>query len=115
MREKTTNGTFNDRNWRDARDGGWFAYDMKVDPHKPNQLLCTYWGSDDGPRVFDILVDGKVIASQKLNHEKPDEFLEVSYKIPVELTQDKARVEVKFAAHPESMAGGVFDCRTLAN
>ena len=112
--EKTSNGTLNDRNWRDARDGGWFAYEMKVDPQKENQLMCTFWGSDQGARIFDIMIDGKTIASETLNDKKPGEFVEVFYKIPIEFTRDKAKIEVKFAAHSQSMAGGIFDCRTLA-
>jgi len=111
--EKTNSGAYEDRGWRDARDGGWFSYMLKVDADGPNQLLCTYWGSDTGGRDFDVMVDGKVIGSQTLNDNQPGEFMEVTYPIPPELTKGKAHVEVKFKAKPGAMAGGVFDCRTI--
>jgi hypothetical protein len=84
-----------------------------VDGDAANQLLCTYWGSDTGGRDFDIVVDGKVIANQLLQANKPGEFIEATYDIPKELTAGKSRVEVKFQAKPGSMAGGLFDCRTI--
>jgi uncharacterized protein len=111
--EKTNNGTFETRNWRDAHDGGWFSYSMKVDPSVDNQLLCTYWGSDVGGRQFDILIDGKLLATQIIDNNKPDEFFEVTYPIPADLIRGKTRVEVKFQAKPGMMAGGLFDCRVL--
>ena len=37
---------------------------MAVDPRRPMNLVCTYWGSDTGGRAFDILADGQKIATQ---------------------------------------------------
>jgi hypothetical protein len=64
-------------------------------------------------RVFDILVDGTPVATQKLDRQKPGEFVEVAYKIPSSLAAGKERVTVKFQAHPGNIAGGVFDIRLL--
>jgi hypothetical protein len=75
-------------------------------------LHCTYWGSDGG-RVFDILVDGTKIATQKLAQNKPGEFFDVEYAIGASLTEGKESVVVRFAAHPGSTAGGLFGCATL--
>ncbi len=111
--EKTGAGPYQERHWRHAVDGGWFSYQMKVMDGQPMKLLCTYWGSDVGPRVFDILIDGKKIATQKLNNNRPDQFYDEIYPIPAELTKGKAKITVRFQAHPGNMAGGVFDCRVL--
>ena len=108
-------GEFGGRMWRHAPDGGWFSYRMKVPADKPAQLLCAYWGSDVGPREFDILVDGKKIATQKLNRNRPDQFFDAVYPIPEELTKGKQTVIVRFQGHPGRTAGGVFDCRVLRN
>ncbi|MCX7824623.1 MAG: hypothetical protein N2689_03600, partial [Verrucomicrobiae bacterium] len=110
--ERSDAGTFRGRLWRHAREG-WFSYEMKVAPDKPMAIVCTYWGSDGGNRVFDILVDGEKIATQKLAQNKPGEFFEVEYPIPAQLTAGKQRVTVKFQAHPQAIAGGLFGCRTL--
>jgi DUF1680 family protein len=100
------------RLWREAVNGGWFSYEMKVDPQKPMELLCTYWGGDQGQRGFDVLVDNKVIATEGAI-DQPGEFVQRRYAIPAELTQGKHLVRVKFLAHKGNLTLSVFDCRTL--
>ena len=111
--ERTSSGNFGIRRWRHATDGGWFSYDLKVDPNQPMELVVTYWGSDAGARVFDIIVDGKVIATQRLQRNKPGQFFDVTYPIPIELTKGKEKVTVRFQAHPKCIAGGVFGVRMV--
>ena len=110
--KNSRNGMHLDRKWRDAADGGWFAFTMKVSPNKPVELITTYWGSDAGPRVFDILVDGTVIATQQLNNPAPGTFWDVVYPVPPDLTQGKKEVRVTFQAYPGNLAGGIFGLRT---
>lgn len=110
--ERSAAGNFRGRFWRHAKEG-WFSYEMKVTAGKPMMLLCIYWGSDGGNRVFDILVDGEKIATQKLAANKPGEFFDVGYLVPATLTAGKQRVTVKFQAHPQATAGGVFGLRAL--
>lgn len=109
----TATGDFHGRKWRDARSGGWFSYELKVLPGQPLTLVGDYWGGDGGNRVFDILVDGRKIATQTLAKNKPGEFFEVEYPLPAELTLGKPRVTVKFQAQPEAIAGGLFGLRML--
>ena len=96
------------RRWRHATDGGWFGYTMAVLPDQPMALGCTFWGSDSGRRTFDILVDGRQIATQTLKRNRPGEFFDVEYPLPPELTRDREKVTVQFRAHPGNMAGGLF-------
>jgi hypothetical protein len=100
------------RHWRDAAPEGWFEYNMEVLPDKPTRLLCTYWGNDSR-RSFDILVDGEKIATQKLNRNRPDEFFDVEYDIPAELTTGKKSIVVRFDGIEDSVTGGVYGCATL--
>jgi len=111
--ERTRTGDRNGRKWRDAHDGGWFAFDMPVLPDEPMDLTATYWGSDAGNRVFDILIDGNRIATQELDRNKPNEFYVVVYPIPEAHTAGKESVRVRFQAHTGKLAGGVFDCRVV--
>ena len=104
-------GEFNGRRWRHAAD--WFGYEVKVLPEQSVQLVCTYWGSDAGARQFDVTVDGKIIATETLNHNRPEEFYDAIYALPPELTTGKQRVVVKFVARPGHVAGGVFGVRVL--
>ncbi len=111
--QRTRTGEHHGKRWRDAYEGGWFAFDMKVDPDAPADFQVTYWGSESGPRHFDIFADDRKIATQSLGNDKPNEFFEVVYPIPEELTKEKEKIRITFRAHPGQIAGGVFGCRVL--
>lgn len=111
--ENTSAGDFSGRKWRHADNGGWFSFEMKTLGDTPMELVCTYWGSDAGNRVFDILIDRVKVATQTLERSKPDQFFDVVYKIPQELTRKKEKVLVQFQAMPGKMAGGLYDCRMM--
>ena len=106
--EQTQSGALQDRKWRHAINGGWFSYDVKVQPGQTNELRCTFWGSDTGGRVFDILIDGKKIATQRLDNNQPGKFFDQSYSIPPDWTRGKERVTVRLQAQPGNFAGGLF-------
>lgn len=101
------------RLWRHAVSGGWFSFDLKVLRDRPVSLICTYWGSDAGPRTFDIFVDGQKIATEMLQRKKPREYVDVTYPIPAELTRAKEKITVRFQGHPGNTAGGVFGVRIV--
>ncbi|MGL4593461.1 MAG: beta-L-arabinofuranosidase domain-containing protein [Thermoguttaceae bacterium] len=109
--ERSRLGTHLGRKWRDAFDGGFIEFDMKVDPEKPCSLILTYWGNDGNNRNFDILIDGKKIATQKLERNKPGEFFDVEYKIDNQNKKDS--VHVRLQAHPGATAGGIFGTKIL--
>lgn len=111
--ERTRTGKANGKRWRDAYDGGWFASNIGVAPDGEAALQVTYWGSDRGQRAFDILIDDRFIATQHLANRHPNNFFDVTYPIPAELTRGKETVRVKFQALPGQVAGGVFGCRTI--
>lgn len=101
------------RRGRDARSGGWFAFDMAARPG-PLTLQASYWG-DERPRSFDILVDDVLVATQKLGHDRPGAFIDVDYPLPEALTRGKSRLRVKFLPHDGTTAGPVFGVRLLQN
>jgi DUF1680 family protein len=100
------------RKGREARSGGFFEFDMTVLGDTPASLLCTYIG-DDRNRAFDLMIDGKVIATQELAGSNTGRFFDVEYKVPGELTRGKSKVLVRVQAHPNKTAGRVFGCRIL--
>jgi uncharacterized protein len=99
--------------WRHAWDGGWFSWDLKVLPNRPQELRVKYWGGDTGGREFRLLVDGEELAAQTLDNNRPGEFYEETYLLPERFTQGKQKVTLKFQARPGKMAGGVFGCSIL--
>jgi DUF1680 family protein len=108
--EKIFDGAFEGQRWREARDGGWFSYDLKVDPDKPMTLVFRFRGSEDRRRNFDILVEGEKVGSSELGLHL-GEFFDVEYVLPEKLTRAKQRITVKVQAQPNGLAGGVYDVR----
>ncbi|MBT0993353.1 glycoside hydrolase family 127 protein [Cellulomonas sp. DKR-3] len=50
-------GVWNGRQYRDAYAGGWFSYDLEIDPSSPTGYLrVRYFGGDNG-RSFDVYVN----------------------------------------------------------
>ena len=66
-----------------------------------------------GKRTCDILVEGRVVATQTLNRDRPGEFFELTYAVPFELTRGKQRVEVRFRPHPDNTAGALYGLKVL--
>jgi len=114
--------------WRDAKDNGWFAYSMQVNPEISNWLRANYWGNDGNhleegvkyERAFEVYVDGTLIGMQYLNKNKQDSKEIVAYEIPQELTINKNKIEVMFrpktgSSNEHYMAGGLYELRTMKN
>ena len=111
--EQTVSGEWQGGKYRHAENGGWFSLSMRVAPDRPVELLCVYWGGENGNRTFDILVAGKVIATQTLHQDKPGQLFYKTYAIPEELTRGKQTIEVRFQAHPGNFAGGLYGAKVL--
>jgi DUF1680 family protein len=101
------------RKWRHARAAGWLSFDLKVLPDAPVLLVVSYWGSETGPRTFDILADGTKIATQSLQNDKPGEFFDVTYAIPPDVTRGKDKITIRFSGQPGNMAGGFYGVRVI--
>lgn len=97
---------------REARSGGFFEFNMKVDPEVSDSLLVTYIGADKN-RKFDIIVDGTVITTVHLQGGQADKFYDKTYAIPTALTQGKSRVRIRFNAKYHATAGRAFSVRII--
>ena len=111
--ERTEAGVAFGDKFREALPGGWFAFDIAVDPAAANDLMCTYWGGDRGGRRFSISVDGTPVAEQVLDFDAPGQFFTVRYPIPEGLTNGSHSVRLRFDSVERGRVGRVFDCRTL--
>ncbi|WP_205514108.1 glycoside hydrolase family 127 protein [Longitalea arenae] len=106
--EKLNTGEDHTKKYRVAYPGGYFSFNMKVDPSAVNSLLCTYWGMDNRGRKFDILVNDEKVATEDLNKYKASKFYEIVYPIPASLTKGKDKVMVTFKPAPDNMVGPVY-------
>ena len=95
---------------RDARTGGFLEFDAAV-REEPLVLRATYWGGERD-RLFHIEVDGLRIATQPLEGERPGEFIERDYALPVGLPAGK-QVRIRFQPEPGHTAGPIFGCRII--
>jgi hypothetical protein len=58
-------------------------------------------------------VDGVRIATQSLQNDRPGQFFDVTYPVPVELTRGREKVTVRFQARPGNTAGGFYGLRVV--
>jgi len=104
---------YRSRKARTADRGGWFSFEMDVRSPDPLSLSVEYWGGFTGSKTFDILVEGRVIATENITNKAPGKFIDVSYKIPADLMKQKEKIEVQFVPHVGHRAGPVFTVRTI--
>jgi len=109
--EKSGSGDFGDHFYRDAADGGWFSWDLKTLPDEPQSLVLTYWGEDRG-RQFDIIIDGKKLATEHLTASHPGVYFDQVYPLPEALTKGRQKVTLKIEGS-NTWVGGVFGVRVM--
>jgi uncharacterized protein len=103
-------GIFEGRRWRHGRS---FQYTLATRGEKAVDLAVTYWGGDRD-RKFDILANGKRLATESLDGSRQGQFFEKRYAIPADVlaTATNGRITIQFTA-PSGLAGGVFDVRLM--
>ncbi len=114
---KTSNsytGYHKGEGWRDARNGGYFSYNMLTAKREDLYLMVRYWGNEGGNRTFSIMIDGELLTTENVSGKwKVDEFVNVEYPIPASMLKDKESVIVRFQTSGTNVAGGVFRVRML--
>jgi DUF1680 family protein len=98
------------RPWRDAAPDGWFSYTLANRPGSDLDLVCTWWGSDKD-REFEILVNGRTLATHKLTASNPGIYYETQHAIPREALAGQQNVVVRFQGTGRGRTGGVFGIR----
>jgi hypothetical protein len=99
---------------RPGRHGAkWFSFDLPVKADHPMTLIATYYSDERKPRSFELLVDGRKLAEEKIENSVPPRFFEVEYKIPAEVVQGKRKVTVRFQATQGNEIGAVYGLRMI--
>jgi DUF1680 family protein len=104
---------FRHKNARVADRGGWFSFELSVEPGSAMALVINYWGGFTGSKTFDILVNGKKIATENISGKKDGQFIDIQYDIESEVIGDKKKIIVKFEPHQGHRAGPIFGARTI--
>ena len=114
--ENSQTGYFEGESWRDARNGGYFQYNLLTNGEKDLSLMVRYWGNETKDRSFNILIDGGLLAEENLVGKwKKAELVNVEYPIPADMLEGKQSVTVTFRSKPGNIAGGVFHVRIVRN
>ncbi len=112
--EKSARGVHHGQSWREAENGGYFSFELQTAKKEDLSLLITYWGYESGNRDFDILINGQLLATEKLGGKwNQSKFFDISYQIPKAYLKDAAFVTVKFVPHNGHRAGRVFRVRLV--
>jgi DUF1680 family protein len=100
--------------WRDARNGGYFSYNLNTSGETKLSLMVRYWGNESGNRTFDILIDNNKLVTENITGKwNVSEFRNVEYAVPDSMLEGKDQIRVKFQAPSNGYAGGVFYIRLL--
>jgi DUF1680 family protein len=107
-------GTHMGELWRDARNGGYFSYDLKTNGATNLSLMVRYWGNEYGNRTFTILIDDVRLVTENISGKwNISDFKNVEYGIPNSRIAGKDTIRVKFQAPSNGYAGEVFYIRLL--
>jgi DUF1680 family protein len=105
-----TNGVF----FRDARDNGYFSYELSTNSETNLSMVVRYWGAEWGNRKFDIFIDNeKLLSEDNTGRWNQSMFKDIVYSIPDSMVNGKKLVRVKFQAVPGNTAGGVYSIRLV--
>jgi len=108
-------GSYMGESWRDAKDGGYLSYELNTRQKSDLSLMLRYWGNETGSRSFNIYIDDQLIATENIVGKwNLDEFVNMEYPIPNELTEGKDFIRIKLQGiNNNNVAGGVFYVRLL--
>jgi DUF1680 family protein len=112
--EDSNTGIRMGRPWRDT--GKWISYRLKApdstDPTTAIELLLTFYGGDRNAG-FDLLADGRRLATLTLEGDAKDTFVERKIALPQELVNNAVRqgITIRLVAVAGQRTGSLFDLR----
>jgi DUF1680 family protein len=109
--EKTIIGERLGKKIRETDVNGWIEFNMTVRPNQGQLLMASFYGNV-GSRSFSIYVDGKYLTTETI-HWMGDRFVDKSYSIPMNMTEGKNMVRIRFQAKDDSMVPPVREVRIM--
>jgi hypothetical protein len=100
-----------DRKGRRALEGGFFSYEVRVDPAAAVDLVVAYWGGASTRAEFDVELDCEVVATQVIHLNQPGDFFEVKYSISPALTRGRSKATIRFLSRANSGVSAIFGLR----
>ena len=91
--ENATPGHLGVRTFREAR--GWMRYALTIFDDTEVTIACTFLGSGDAPRTFDLVVEGHVVASHTV---RSADSSTINILVPLEITKGRTNILVMLRA-----------------
>ncbi|WP_461634243.1 glycoside hydrolase family 127 protein [Labilibaculum euxinus] len=114
LSENSNKGNNLNEFFREAKNGGFFSYNLATNSETDLSLRVRYWGAEWGSRKFDIYIDDeKLLTEDNTGRWNQSMFKDVVYSIPNSMVSGKDHVWVKFQALPGSTAGAVYYIRLI--
>lgn len=111
IQQKNSNiGNSFDQFWRDARNDGYFSYQLATQNEIGLSLMTRYLGAESGNRKFDIYIDDEKLVTVDRTNQGAEQ---VSYPIPNSMVKGKSTIRIKFQAVAGSTAGPIYYIRLL--
>jgi uncharacterized protein len=114
QKENSNTGNHLNQFWRDARNNGYFSYQLATNSESGLKLLVRYWGAEWGNRQFEIYIDDqKLLTENNTGKWNQSKFLDITYSIPDSMVKNKKAIRVKFQALLGNSAGPVYYIRLV--
>ncbi|MEI9944490.1 MAG: glycoside hydrolase family 127 protein [Chitinophagaceae bacterium] len=114
QKQNSNTGNSMDEFWRDARNDGYFSYQLSTNNETGLSLFIRYWGAEWGSRKFEIWIDDqKLVTEDNTSKWNQSKFQNVEYRIPDSMIKGKDKVRVKFQAMPGNTVGAVYYIRLI--
>ena len=91
MIEFLSQGVTDDSTYRYAKEGGYFTYQMAIDPDAPNSQLAVKFRHADNGKSIRIRVGDAILYAQTLAHTGTSESYSVTIPIPQDVVSRNAR------------------------
>ena len=111
-KQNSNTGNYLDEFWRDARNGGYFSYNLSTNKETNLSLIVRYWGNEKGNKKFDIYLDNEKLITENITDKwNEQKFKEVEYIIPDAFIKGKEHIRVKFKAQAGIATSAVYYLR----
>lgn len=104
-------GFTDDIHWREAKDGGWFSYDLKNIGGNAKELYLKYFNRNR-ERKTEIYINDQKIADLEVGHGNNEEILTTVFILP-ESELAKEKLIVKFVTKSEFMIPRIAEVRII--
>jgi len=110
----SSTGNSFDEFWRDAKNEGFFSYELSTQNETNLALMVRYFGGESGNRKFDIYIDDeKLTTVDNTRKWTQQQFQTERYAIPESMVKGKSKIRVKFQALAGNTAGPIYYLRLL--